>query len=199
MDDIKIKHVVFDLGNILVDVDYRRFTDAMGWDYGTFMTFFATDFFREFEIGKHSEDDFFIELNKYIPLKENDKQRYRDNIYKTFSVRPRTWARMHYLKKHYNVYLFSNTNSLDFNGIDKDIEIKRVLRFHYVSHIHGYIKPDPNAYKKFEDVFNIDPAETLFVDDREDNIEGARKAGWHAEVIGNENELFEVFEKYGIN
>lgn len=199
MSDIKIKHLVFDLGNILVDVDYRRFTDAMGWDHDAFMEFFGTDFFREFEVGKHDEKAFFKELNKFIPLKDGDEQRYRDHIYKTFSVRPRTWARMHYLKKHYNVYLFSNTNSLDFNGIDKDIEIKRVLRFHYVSHIHGYIKPDPMSYKTFQDVFNIVPSETLFVDDIEANVAGARNAGWHAEVIRNENELFDVFEKYHIN
>jgi len=195
----RIKNIVFDLGNILVDVNYRRFTDAMNWDYDTFMSFFATDFFREFEVGKHSEEAFFLELNKHIPLKEGDEQRYRDTIHKTFSVRPRTWARMHYLKKHYNVYLFSNTNSLDFNGLDKDIEIKRTLRFHYVSHIHGYIKPDPRSYKKFEEVFHIEPSETLFVDDLEANIEEARKAGWHAEVIENENKLFEVFETYQIN
>ena len=199
MGGTKIKHIVFDLGNILVDVNYKRFTDAMGWNYDKFMEFFGTEFFREFEIGKHSEETFFNQLNSYIPLEEGDEQRYRDNIHKTFSVRPGTWARMHYLKKYYNVYLFSNTNSLDFDGLDKEIEIKRILRFHYVSHIHGYIKPDPKAYKTFEDLFNVDPAEILFVDDRPENIEGARNAGWHAEVIGSENELFEVLQKYRIN
>ena len=195
----EIKNIVSDLGNVLVNVHYKGFTDAMGWDYDVFMKFFATDFFRAFEIGKHSEEEFFTELNKYIPLNEGDEQRYRDNIYKAFSVRPRTWARMHYLKKKYKVFLFSNTNSLDFNGIDKDIEIKRVLRFHYVSHIHGFIKPDPQAYAKFKEVFSIDPKETLFLDDLELNVEAARNAGWHAEVAENENRLFEVLEKYHIN
>jgi putative hydrolase of the HAD superfamily len=196
MTPVKIKHIVFDLGNVLVDVDYKRFTDAMGWDHHAFMDFFATDFFREFEVGQHSEERFFSELKKYVPFKEGDENKYRNNIYKAFSVRPRTWARMHYLKKHYKVYLFSNTNSLDFNGIDKDIEIKRVMRFHYVSHIHGFIKPDPKAYERFCEMFSIEPAETLFVDDKKENIDAARQAGWHAELVENEDKLFEVFDHY---
>ncbi|MEA2077507.1 MAG: HAD family phosphatase [Candidatus Marinimicrobia bacterium] len=194
----KIKNIIFDLGNVLVDVDYKRFTDTMGWDHDVFMKFFASDFFREFEVGKHDERTFFNKLNKYIPLQEGDEKRYRHNIHMTFSLRPRTWARVHWLRKRYRVFLFSNTNSLDFNGINSQIDLSRVIRFYYVSHEQGFIKPDPRSYHRMEELFNLDPTETLFVDDRRENIEGALKAGWHAEVIENEEGLFKVFEKYGI-
>lgn len=198
MLDIKIKNIVFDLGNILVDVNYRRFTDAMGWDYDMFMTFFGSNFFREFEVGKHSQEEYFKELNNYIPLKKDDEKEYRDNIHKTFSLRPRTWAMVHWLKKHYNIILFSNTNSLDFNALDKEIDLKRVIRSSYVSYAQGYIKPDSRSYQRLIELFNIDPSETLFVDDLKENIEGAKKAGWHAEVIENEARLFEVLDEYGV-
>jgi glucose-1-phosphatase len=194
-----IKNIVFDLGNILVDIDYKRFTDAMDWDHHKFMTFYDSQFFREFEVGKHSEEEFFVELNKQIPLKEGDEKRYRHYISKTFSLRPKTWARVHWLKKHYKIILFSNTNSLDFNALDKDIDLKRVIRSAYVSHAQGYIKPDPRSYRRVEELFNLDPGETLFVDDRQENVEGALKAGWFAEVIENEERLFEVLEEYHIN
>ncbi len=199
MSDRIIKNIVFDLGNILVDVDYKRFTDAMGWDHNKFMAFYNSRFFREFEVGQYSEEQFFVELNKHIPLNEDDEKRYRNNISKSFSLRPKTWARVHWLKKHYNVILFSNTNSLDFNALDKDIDLKRVLRSAYVSHAQGYIKPDPRSYRKVEDLFTLNPAETLFVDDQQKNIDGALKAGWIAEVIENEEKLFDIFEKYNIN
>ena len=77
MPENKINNIVFDLGNILVNVDYRRFTDSMGWDYDIFMRFFDSNFFRKFEVGKHDEKTFFKELNKYIPLKEDDEKRYQ--------------------------------------------------------------------------------------------------------------------------
>jgi len=199
MSDVKINTIVFDLGNVLVDVDYRLFTDAMGWDYDAFMAFYATDFFREFETGKRSEAEYFVELNKHIHLNEGDEQRYRDNIHRSFPLRPKTWAMVHWLKKHYNIILFSNTNSLDYNAVDNKIELKRVIRSSFVSHAQGLLKPDPAAYRRLVELFNIDPSETLFVDDRQENIDGAKKAGWHAELIKSEEGLFNVFKKYHIN
>jgi len=199
MPDPQIKTIIFDLGNVLVDVNYRNFTDAMGWDYETFMTFYNSSFFREFEIGKRTEDEFFMKLNEYIPLKEEDKQRYRNNIGKTFPLRPRTWSMVHWLKRHYQVILFSNTNSLDFDAVDKAIELRRVIRSAYVSYAQGFAKPAPEAYEKVKELFMINPENTLFVDDRSENVEAALNAGWHAEVVEDENKLFEVFKKYHIN
>ena len=195
----QIKNIVFDLGNVLVDVDYHLFTEAMAWDHDVFMTFYDSNFFREFETGKRSETEYFIELNKYIPLNEGAEQQYRENIHKAFPLRPKTWALVHWLKKRYNIILFSNTNSLDYNGIDKAIDLKRVIRSSFVSHAQGLLKPDPLSYLRLVELFNIDPSETLFVDDRQENTDGAKKAGWHAEVIESEEGLFEVLKKYHIN
>ncbi|MBN2781093.1 MAG: HAD-IA family hydrolase [Candidatus Marinimicrobia bacterium] len=191
-----VKNIVFDLGNIIMDVDYRRFTDTMRWDYEAFMRFFGSPFFREFETGKRSENEFFKELNACIPLAPGDEKRYQDNIHKAFSMRTRTWAMIHWLKKRHPVFLFSNTNSLDFDAICKQTDLNRVIRFFYVSYVEGFIKPDPRAYARFEQMFNIDPAETLFVDDREENVLAARQSGWKAETIGDEDRLFEMFKHY---
>ncbi|MCK5817267.1 MAG: HAD-IA family hydrolase, partial [Candidatus Marinimicrobia bacterium] len=56
----------------------------------------------------------------------------------------------------------------------------------------------PRSYARMEELFNLNPAETLFVDDRPENIEGAKNAGWHSELIKNEARLFEVLGEYGI-
>lgn len=198
MPNPDIKHIVFDLGNVLVDIDHRNFTNAMDWDHDIFMDFYHSEFFRDFEAGKYNEDEFFRKLNEYIPLKEGDEQRYRDNMGNAFPLRPRTWAKVHWLRRHYHVVLFSNTNSLDFDAVDRAIELRRVIRSAYVSYAHGYMKPAPESYKIVEELFNIDPKHTLYVDDREENIIGAREAGWNAEHVISEDELFRVFEKYRI-
>lgn len=198
MIEPKITTIIFDLGNVLVDVNYKNFTEAMNWDYEQFIKFVSSDFFKEYELGKYSEDDFFKELSTYIKLHEGDRERYLDNLDIKFPLRPRTWAKIHYLKKKYRVLLFSNTNSLDYEAIDRKIEIKRVIPCTYVSYIQGFNKPDPKSYERIEELFNINPLETLFVDDKIENIEGALKAGWHAEYVENEHMLFDVFTHYGI-
>jgi glucose-1-phosphatase len=198
MQKQQIKNIIFDLGNIIVDVDYKRVTDAMSWDYDTFMRFYASDFFREFEIGKRSEEELFIELNKYIPLQAGDEKCYRDNIHLAFPLRPRTWAKVHWLRRHYRIFLFSNTNSLDFDGVNAWINLAVAFHGAYVSHKEACLKPQPQAYSRVEEMFHIYPQQTLFVDDRQENIEGALKAGWHAELIENEARLFEVLDEYNV-
>ena len=42
------------------------------------------------------------------------------------------------------------------------------------------MKPDPSIYQLLCERYDLDPAECLFVDDNEDNCEGARVAGMHA-------------------
>ncbi len=194
----QINTIIFDLGNVLVDVDYPNFCKVMNWDYDKFMKFILSDFFLDFERGKHSVQEFFKELSCYIPLTKEDQERYKNNLTKKFPLRPRTWARLHYLKKKYRVILFSNTNVLDYEALDKEFELKRVIRNSYVSYAQGYIKPEPEAYKRVEELFKIVPKNTLFVDDKPENIQGARHAGWHAEITENEQRLFEVLKEYEI-
>ena len=44
----------------------------------------------------------------------------------------------------------------------------------------GLIKPDPRIYAYTEKRCGLVPGNTLFIDDLEVNVAGARKAGWHA-------------------
>lgn len=48
-----------------------------------------------------------------------------------------------------------------------------------VSSAFGTRKPDPAVYRRALDRLGFSPAETLFVDDRADNVAGARDAGLH--------------------
>ncbi len=188
-----IKNIVFDLGNIIVDVNYRRFTDAMGWSFEDFWRFYESPFFRKFEIGKYTETEFFSELGHYIPLNSGDEQRYRENIHLTFPVRAKTWGIVHWLRLRCRLFLFSNTNSLDFNGVNAWMDLCAPFEAVYTSHEQGHIKPDLAAYRSAEILFHINPSETIFFDDRLENIEGAIRAGWQAKLIKNESELIQTF------
>ena len=49
----------------------------------------------------------------------------------------------------------------------------------YASHLMGLVKPDPAFYTHILDREGCAPAETVFVDDAEENVEAARKLGIH--------------------
>ena len=44
----------------------------------------------------------------------------------------------------------------------------------------GVCKPEPDIFRLAQRRFDVDPARTLFVDDQEANVEGARAAGFLA-------------------
>jgi len=41
------------------------------------------------------------------------------------------------------------------------------------------LKPDPRIFKLFLETFAIDPALTVYIDDREPNVEAAKAFGMH--------------------
>jgi HAD superfamily hydrolase (TIGR01509 family) len=47
----------------------------------------------------------------------------------------------------------------------------------------GVVKPDPAIYRHLLQAYALAPAETVFLDDRPANVEGARRAGIHAFVF----------------
>ena len=49
-----------------------------------------------------------------------------------------------------------------------------------VSGAEKLVKPDAAIYQLAEQRFAINPASALFIDDRQDNVEGARACGFHA-------------------
>ena len=55
----------------------------------------------------------------------------------------------------------------------------------------GFIKPEAPIYRYAIDGLAVGPAEALFLDDRADNVEGARAAGIHAEVFNSWEEFLE--------
>ncbi|HHZ08849.1 MAG TPA: HAD family phosphatase [Rhizobiales bacterium] len=62
----------------------------------------------------------------------------------------------------------------------------------------GMIKPDRGIYDHHAAAFDLDPAATIFIDDSQKNVDGAKAAGWHAVLFRNAKALEEDLERFGI-
>ena len=84
------------------------------------------------------------------------------------------------------VLLFSNTNRehWDFLLANPANELASFER--YLSHELGLAKPGVASYRRVASEAGIDPARSLFLDDRPENVDGARRAGFHAEMFAGE-------------
>ena len=60
------------------------------------------------------------------------------------------------------------------------------------------IKPDPEIYRIHAETFGLEPSRTLFIDDSQKNVDGARAAGWNAVLFIDAATLRSDLERLGL-
>jgi putative hydrolase of the HAD superfamily len=138
----------------------------------------------EYEIGKITDEEFIIEVKKISGLSVNDEEILVAWNIMLLDFPPERIQLLNELKKHYRLFLFSNTNALHvvelkkryraaFNNNELDDHFEKA----YYSQILGMRKPDVEPFLQIIKENNLLPEETLFIDDALINIEGATAAG----------------------
>ena len=62
----------------------------------------------------------------------------------------------------------------------------------------GLIKPDRRIYDHHVASFGLDPSASLFIDDSQKNVDGAKAAGWQAVLFTDARTLEADLERFGI-
>jgi HAD superfamily hydrolase (TIGR01509 family) len=102
------------------------------------------------------------------------------------------------LGERYRVMLFSNTNQEHWDhavGLSGG-RLGRVEA--YLSHEIGDSKPALSSFALVATKAGIDPGQCLFIDDRADNVEAARQAGFHAELFTTQAALTAFLDAAGM-
>ena len=60
------------------------------------------------------------------------------------------------------------------------------------------MKPHAEIYAQTEKRFSLIPAETVFIDDRLENIEAVRVRGWHGIVHAGHNDTVSALRALGV-
>ena len=75
-----------------------------------------------------------------------------------------------------SIYVLSNASDLFYEYFPRFLPLD-FFNGVFVSSDYLMLKPDVEIYKAFLDKYGLKADECLFIDDREDNVEGAKKAG----------------------
>jgi glucose-1-phosphatase len=105
------------------------------------------------------------------------------------------------LQNEFQVYLLSNTNAIHVHHINEVMlangKEKRSLDtyFHkaYYSHRMGKRKPDADIFEQVLEENNLMPEQTLFLDDYDINIEGAKSLGIKTLHVTSPNLILDYF------
>ena len=82
-------------------------------------------------------------------------------------------------KSGYGIYILSNASDLFYDYFPKFLPLDFFSGV-FVSSNYLMLKPDVEIYKTFLNEYGLKAEECLFIDDRDDNCSGARKAGMNA-------------------
>jgi putative hydrolase of the HAD superfamily len=185
----KIKNLLFDLGGVLLNIDYSKTADAFKklgvrqFD-DMYSQAGANNLFESLETGKISEENFYNSIQQYCYPSTTQQQLEAAWNAILVNFRKESLNYLEQLKKKYNVYLLSNTNSIHLKAFHKmyteetgkpnldDYFIKA-----YYSHKIQMRKPYKETYHFVLNDAGIIANETLFIDDSIVNIEGAKEAG----------------------
>ena len=99
-----------------------------------------------------------------------------------FELQPAMVDLAHRLSERYRVYLLSNVGDLHWAHLSREYRLHHIGHGVLLSYLAGVMKPHEAIYVEAERRFNLTPAQTVFVDDRSENIVAARSRGWHGIV-----------------
>ncbi len=198
----EIKAVIFDLGNVLVNYDVekaaKRFSAVSGLSTREiWKRFFLSKFEQAYTRGELSTREFHRiackTLGVTVPLATF--RHYWNDI---FWENPGMDKLLTRIKKHYPLYLISNTNALHFTHVRRQFKILRHFKRVFPSHEVGARKPDSKIYRRVLKKIGFLPNETVFIDDMKSFITGARKTGMHAIHFKGRPALLKSLRKLGI-
>ena len=183
-----IKNIIFDLGGVILNLDTRKTAMALeklGLNdlKGHMSQPTLVSFFNDYESGS-IDDNAFIRMLQSLAGKGTTEQDIIDAWNAMLLDFPLERIELlRGLRKKYRLFLLSNTNEIHYKQFQQLIYrqtgsyLEDFFEKTYYSHTIKLRKPDVACYQFVIKENNLDPAETLFVDDSEANISGAREAG----------------------
>lgn len=182
------KTIIFDLGGVLLDIDFRltekAFADLGVSDFSDFFNqFHSNSLFKKLETGI-DEALFYDEFRAGTGLSLSDEQIKDAWNALLLDFRLESLAVLPQLKSKYQLYLLSNTNEIHlkefqhrYTLLQQEQEFDALFDAAYYSHRIGHRKPNASAFEFVINAHDLNPAETIFIDDSINNIEAAKQLG----------------------
>lgn len=186
-----IKNIIFDLGNVIINIDfdltYQAFAKISKKDLDeVYLSFNKLELWDKYEKGQLSNQEFIDILRQALEIEENDLEIVKAWNALLLDIPKKRIERILELQKKYRVFILSNTSDLhiiDVNRILKETRgienLSLLVEKLYYSYEMGLRKPHKEIYQAVLNDAQLVADETLFLDDNLDNIIGAKSIGIH--------------------
>lgn len=203
-----IDAIIFDLGGVILNIDYTKTSDE-------FKKLGCTNFdelysqasqkglFDDFETGKISTPAFINQLLDFLPPNTTANQVVAAWNAMLLDFPNENLSFLEQIKEKKNTYLLSNTNEIHIKAFNRKLEQqvgKQSLHSYFIntyfSNEIGLRKPHPETFEYVCKQNSLIPNRTLFIDDSIQHIEGAKKIGLQTLHLAKNDSILNHFNIY---
>lgn len=180
-----IKNIVFDVGKVLVDFNWKQVFTALGFEGETYRKVeeatVKSAAWGEFDRGKLTDEEVLQSFLAQAPDCETEIRTFWEHVPDTIRRYDYAESWIQDLKeKGYKVYLLSNYPNRTYHLTRKELSFVDMVDGGIFSYQIKKIKPDPAIYQALFEKYSLVPEECVFLDDNGDNVAAARKLGMKA-------------------
>ena len=199
------KNIIFDLGGVLLDLDIDRTIQAFqdlglkdaikegGWGY-------RNKVFLDMEKGLLNDEEFRNGIRSLLPNGATNDEIDAAWCAMLVGFDPEKIMLLKHLRLNYKLFLFSNTNNIHLNYFRKlffdsfGFQLDDLFVKTFYSHEIGMRKPDLKSFLHVLQEAGIVAHESLFIDDLDLNVEGAKALGIQTVWLKPDMGLEDVFK-----
>ncbi len=184
--DITADALLFDLGGVIVDIDFQRVFDAWseysGIPSATLGARFSMDaYYERHERGEIPAAEYFESLRSSLGIQLTDEEFERGWNAVFIGEVPGIARVLGRMKERLPIYVFSNSNSVHHAYWAREYApALSAFRKVFVSCELGKRKPEPDAFAAVAQAMETPLSRILFFDDLESNVAAARRVGMQA-------------------
>jgi len=194
----------FDMGNVLLSFDYdiaaAKMAEVSGAPAAKCREIaYESDFYRQMETGELSPDQFHAKFSEATGTTSDRDAllRARSDMFSLLIPTARIVTQIKGVR--HRVGLLSNTSPDHFEFCRERFGVIRELFDTYVlSYEVGAMKPDAKIYHLAIDKAGVPAEQIFFVDDRQENVDGARELGIDSVLFTDANQLLADLRSRGV-
>lgn len=200
------QNIIFDLGGVILNIDYQKTADSFReMSLTSFEDLYSqatqNDLFDRFEVGEISAQHFVNKMLTLLPVNTSANKVVRAWNAMLLDFPQENLDFLREIKKHKQTFLLSNTNEIHVQTFNRKLReqtgesnLNTYFNEVYFSNEIGKRKPHPETFQYICDLNKLVPSETLFIDDSIQHIEGAKKIGLQTIHLQKGEKLTEILK-----